>query len=163
MSVLWWTMAVFALDQAAKWLAQRGMTVGQRIPALPGLLEWRLMHNDGMALGLLSGHWLAGVVLPVLAVVIGALALRAYQPTGYKRVAAGLIAGGFAGNMLDRLVNGYVVDMIFFPWMPWYVCNVADVAICAGVGMLVISLLFRPKDWVKKERSHAKDDPDRAA
>jgi len=37
--------------------------------------------------------------------------------------------------------------MIYFPFLPWFVCNVADIAICAGVALLAGSLLFRPQDW----------------
>ena len=58
---------------------------------------------------------------------------------------------------------GYVLDMVYFPWMPWYVCNVADIAICAGIAMLMFSLLFRPADWTLKTegRAHGADRPDR--
>lgn len=55
--------------------------------------------------------------------------------------------GGFLGNFLERLWHGWVLDMIYFPFLPWFVCNVADIAICAGVALLAGSLLFRPQDW----------------
>ena len=120
-----------------------------------GVLELRLTRNDGMALGILSGNAVAIVVLPLLAVGVGLLIFRKYHMTGYTRVASGLILGGFAGNLLDRIVLGYVVDMIYLPWMPWFICNVADIVICAGVVMLAVSLLFRPQDWREHENHSA--------
>lgn len=144
--MFWMVLAgVFALDRASKlWvdIAGRGAQV-----LIPGLLELRYTTNRGMALGLLSGNLWATLVLPVVAVVVWWLAFRAYQPTTYKRVASAMLLGGFAGNFVDRLLLGYVVDMVYFPFFPWFICNIADIAICAGVVMLAGSLLLRPQDW----------------
>ncbi len=158
MALFWGIVAgVFALDRAAKIASENLLLPGRSLAALPGLLEWRLSYNQGMALGILSGsRWLI-LILPILAVGAGWLAMRRYCGTGYTRASCALVVGGFIGNWVDRLCYGHVVDMIYFPWMPWYVCNVADIAICAGVAMLAISLLARPQDW--RERN----DPDRAA
>lgn len=142
--------AVAAIDRVTKQWAGTALRSGETLTALRGLLHLRYTQNRGMALGFLSGQWLASLALPVVAVVVWLLLERRYEPTGYKRVASALMLGGFAGNFADRLLFGYVVDMIYFPWLPWFVCNVADIAICAGVVMLVISLAFRPQDWREK-------------
>lgn len=145
------------LDAVVKGLARTMAIPGRAFP-LPGLLEIRVTHNTGMALGILRGGGLAVFLLPPAVILAGWFLLRRYQPTRYIRVATGLIAGGFLGNFLERMIRGYVVDMFYFPFLPWFVCNVADIAICAGVGMLVISILFRPGDWREK---HGKDEPAR--
>ena len=156
---------VFALDRGAKWLSEAMLAASGRVVALPGLLEWRLTYNRGMALGFLADQKAAGILLPILVVAAGAILLKRYRRTRFIRLAVGLVVGGFLGNLADRLLLGHVVDMVYFPWMPWYVCNVADVAICAGVAMLMFSLLLRPVDWTLKTegRSHAADRPDRRA
>ncbi len=157
MAVFWSILAAVVIaDRGVKLWASATLQSAAALQPLPGLVEFRYAQNQGMALGLLSGNWLASLVLPVAAVVVWLLVGRRYQPTPWKRVASGLLLGGFAGNFADRLLFGYVVDMIYFPWLPWFVCNVADIAICAGVAMLAVSLLFRPRDWSEK---HAKDDP----
>lgn len=138
--------ATLLCDLATKALASAWLQ-GAEVRVIPGLLEWRLTHNQGMALGILSGDRLANLLLPLAVIAGGLFLLRRYQPTRFTRTAAGLILGGFLGNFVQRLARGYVVDMIYFPFMPWFVCNAADIAICAGVGMLVLSVLFRPKDW----------------
>ena len=114
------------------------------------LLELRLTHNSGMALGFLAGNRLASLLMPLVINVVAWFLLRSYQPTRYMRTVEGLVLGGFIGNFAERLLFGSVVDMIYFPFLPWFICNVADIAICAGVALLIISLFFRPQDWREK-------------
>ncbi|MCL1854938.1 MAG: signal peptidase II [Clostridia bacterium] len=146
---------VVTLDRAAKiWAGSLLVRAGSMV-ILPCLLEFRYTVNRGMALGFLSGQWLPSLILPLAAVMVWLLVGRRYKATRYKRIATALMLGGFAGNFADRLLFGHVVDMIFFPWLPWFVCNLADIAICGGVAMLAVSLLFRPQDWSDR---HGKDD-----
>ena len=93
------------------------------------------------------------LLLPLAVIVAGWLLMRRYCPTVFTRVAAGLIVGGFLGNFGERLLFGSVVDMLYFPWLPWFICNVADIAICFGVAMLVISTLLRPQDWRERREN----------
>ena len=157
MAALWiFTVLTAAADRAAKLIAQAGMNAGERIAVLPGLLELRFTHNTGMALGFLSQHAAAGIVLPPIAVGIGIVVLRKYRLSRFLLIALGLILGGFLGNYFDRVLYGYVVDMIYFPWLPFFICNVADVAITIGAVLMGISLLFRPKDWQTRNAEDAK-------
>lgn len=138
-------LATLALDAGTKLLASR--LLAERTVALGWLVELRLTHNDGMALGLFAGNRAAGMLLPLAVIVLGWLLLRRYRLTPFTQTACGLVLGGFLGNFLERLWRGWVLDMIYFPFLPWFVCNVADIAICAGVALLAGSLLFRPQDW----------------
>ena len=147
MTGLFWAVAAaaLALDVGSKLWAVRSLE--QAVTVL------RLSRNNGMALGLLSGNWLANLLLPLAVIVAGWLLMRRYCPTVFTRVAAGLIVGGFLGNFGERLLFGSVVDMLYFPWLPWFICNVADIAICFGVAMLVISTLLRPQDWRERREN----------
>ena len=149
------TALAVALDRAAKLLALANLTEASRVAVWPGVLEWRLTHNEGLALGLLSGNVLANLALPILAVAVGWLVLRRYRLQTDARVAAAVVLGGFLGNLIDRIASGYVLDMIYFPWMPWFICNVADVCICAGIAYLCASLLFAPGRWRLKTEENA--------
>ena len=73
--------------------------------------------------------------------------LRSTRISGLAPIALSLITGGALGNMIDRLANGYVIDM--FPFFGWFVFNVADAGVVAGVALCAFSLLFRPQDWSK--------------
>ena len=61
------------------------------------------------------------------------------------------MAGGAAGNMFDRLIRGFVPDMIETLFMQFPVFNVADSCLTVGCVLVMISILFRGKDWEKKE------------
>ena len=144
---VWIAAAVFAADRLTKVLAN-SLLIGQGSrKVIPYLLELRYSQNQGMALGLFAGNNLATLILPLLAVVGWFFVFRKHRPTWFTVVATALVSGGFAGNFVDRLFWGYVVDMVYFPFLPWFICNVADVGICLGVGMLALSLFLRPQDW----------------
>ena len=150
--MLFWmiTLLALALDAGSKLLAERYLQ--EQAIRLGWLAELRLTQNTGMAFGLLADQALAGILLPLTAILCGFLLIRHYRITRFTAAACGLVLGGFIGNFAERLIFGYVRDMIFFPWLPWFVCNMADICICFGVGALAFSLLFRPQDWQEKAR-----------
>ena len=141
-------LGALILDIVSKWLAA-GM-LNDTVVRLGGLVEFRLTHNTGMAFGMLAGSKLANLLLPLTVILCGWLLMRRYRATAFTRIAAGLVLGGFVGNFGERLLHGYVTDMLYFPWLPWFVCNVADIGICFGVALLAFSLLARPQDWEEK-------------
>ena len=148
--MLFWMIALAALllDAGSKILAES--LLQEQTVRLGWLAEFRLTQNTGMAFGLFSGQMLAGIVLPLAAILCGWLMMRRYRITRFTAAACGMVLGGFVGNFAERLIFGYVRDMIFFPWLPWFVCNVADIFICFGVAALAFSLIFRPQDWQEK-------------
>ena len=156
--MLFWgiTLLTLALDAGSKMLSASFLQ--EKTISIAWLLELRLTKNTGMALGIFSGSRLAGIILPVTAIFCGWLMMRRYRTTRFTTIACALVMGGFIGNFAERLLHGYVLDMIFFPWMPWFVCNAADIFICFGVALLAFSLLFRSDDWQEKEETNnAKD------
>lgn len=146
-------LAALALDAGTKLAAAHLLT--HKSVLLAGLAELRLAHNTGMALGIFSQTEWAGLLLPAAAVICGTLLMRRYRITAFTAVSCGLILGGFVGNYGQRLLQGYVLDMIYFPFLPWFVCNVADICICLGVALLAFSLLFRPQDWEERKTKDA--------
>ena len=103
MTGLFWAVAAtaLALDVGSKLWAVRSLE--QAVTVLPGVLELRLSRNNGMALGLLSGNWLANLLLPLAVIVAGWLLMRRYRPTVFTRVAAGLIVGGISCTLSRAL------------------------------------------------------------
>jgi signal peptidase II len=90
------------------------------------------------------------VLVTLLSIVaLGAVAIYAISSPANERLsqfALAFILGGAAGNIIDRIRLGYVVDFldVFYRGSHWPAFNVADSAICAGVGLLLIDTLFRP-------------------
>ena len=122
-----------------------------RVVLLP-VLELMRLHNEGAAFSFLSdaGGWQRWVFVGLgVAVSAGILVwLRRLPPTGQSLLAAGLslILGGALGNVIDRVVFGYVIDFVDVYWKShhWPAFNVADSAITAGVCLLILDILRNP-------------------
>lgn len=150
--------AAAAVDQLTKLLAKTYL-MGETLVLIPGWLQLHYITNDGMALSLLrGGRWLF-VVLTIVyfAIVIWAVAKKyIYKKPELWCIAA--ITGGAAGNLIDRIATGQVVDMICIPWFSTF--NVADLFITFGAVVLIAYIVFKDKDFLsdkKKEEQH--DDP----
>lgn len=134
--------AVVALDQATKWAACRYLpSEGTRFPVLPHLLELCRIHNTGAAWGVLQGRSVFLICFSIAAVaflVWRRRALLGYLPLGW--LVMGLLVGGICGNLIDRVFRKYVLDYLYFHWGAHYfpAFNVADAAICVGVGLFLL-------------------------
>ena len=126
--------AVLAVDQATKALVRATIERGDELGILPGI-DLVNTRNRGVAFGLFADGGAFLIVFAVLAIlgIVVFLAVNAGRP--HVWLPMGLLVGGAAGNLLDRLRDGAVTDFIDLP--AWPAFNVADMAITAGVlGML---------------------------
>lgn len=132
--------AVLAADQVTKALVRAGVELGSRDPILPGV---ELVHtrNTGVAFSLLQG---GGSVLIAFTAIAMLAVVSWFARTPARRgawVPAGLLVGGAAGNLADRVIHGAVTDFIDLPLWPAF--NVADIAITFGVAALLYVLEVR--------------------
>jgi len=154
------------LDQATKAWALAGLDEGVRHPVLGDLLGLQLLFNPGAALGLATGTtWLLTVVAITVVVVIVRVARR-LGSTGWT-IALGLLLGGALGNLVDRLIRdpgvfmGHVVDFIAYGDL--FVGNVADIAIVAAAGLLMLlSLMGVRLDGTRERREDVAEQADDA-
>jgi signal peptidase II len=129
---------VVALDQVAKAIVREHIALGEEVGFL-GPLRLTLSHNEGVAFGLAGGSGAPLVLVTALALGVVAYLFSRNPTRPGMWVAAGLLAGGAVGNLADRIRVGYVTDFIDLPaWPPF---NLADVAICGGVLLLVFVYL----------------------
>ena len=135
-------LTVFVADQTIKSMVEGSMRVGESITLVPGLLSLTYIKNDGGAFGILGGSQMILLVGSTVAVVVVLWMLLSGRPSKLTMLGCGLILGGAAGNLLDRLSSGEVTDYIHFSF--WYIFNAADAAIVVGVGLLLLSAL-RPE------------------
>ena len=134
------------LDQATKWLALSQLQLGIPEPVLP-FLNWLLLFNPGAAFSFLaqSSGWQRWffTALGFIACIYIVYMLRKHQDERLLCFALSLILGGAAGNVLDRLMYGAVVDFIDLHYANWHwpAFNVADSAICIGAVLIIASEL----------------------
>ena len=154
--------AIVAADQITKLLVMKHMELGETLPFLPGFLDLSYIHNSGGAWGILSGktYLLLPVTLLVMAVCVFFLR-TVYQKSKLLLWAITFVLAGGIGNMIDRVFRGgNVVDFLHFEFFPSFpVFNVADCAIVAGAGLLILYFLL---DLIKAKRGKAESSDEDA-
>jgi signal peptidase II len=141
--------AVFIVDQTFKWLVVTRLAPGRPRWLVPGVLSLRHTHNPGAAFGTLAALTGWGRALLLCALPLAALGLTLWiaRHLGERHhrivLAVGLITGGAASNLLDRIGRGFVIDYVGFfarrATSPTY--NLADLAIIAGIALLLWAAL----------------------
>ncbi len=145
---LWLSLGVIAVDQITKQMVAKSMEVYEVIPLLP-FLNLTRMHNTGAAFSILSSAPPLFFISIGLIVSIGVLVWLRLNQTGERLVAIALVCiqGGALGNIIDRATRGYVVDFIDVHAAGWHwpAFNVADSAIVAGAGLLIVDMVLQRK------------------
>lgn len=148
MMVLLLSVAIVILDQLTKQWVMVRFCLGESLPVIPGLFNLCYVRNTGAAWGIFGGlnGLLVGLSVVVLLVLI--FFRRSFLTDSLvHRLALALMMGGIVGNLLDRVRLQYVVDFLDFHWRIHHfpAFNVADSAICVGVGLYMVSTLFSTK------------------
>ena len=109
-----------------------------------GLVQFRLVHNTGMAWGLFGDSTFAlGVMSVVVCVVLTAfLLLNLKRVSAVELMGLGLVVAGGLGNAIDRFAQGYVVDFIETVFMDFPVFNVADIGVTCGFVLFLVGLFL---------------------
>jgi signal peptidase II len=137
---------VIALDQASKLWVRSFLEIGETWEPLPALADYlAIIHtwNTGMALGALKGtNGLFLALGEIICIVILFVYPLMTRNRGYLSIGLGLglILGGALGNLIDRVMVGYVTDIFLVSLLP--VFNIADLALVFGAIFLVLSLFF---------------------
>ena len=135
---------VLLLDQAVKTIVVRILPPDHSVPLIPGFFSLTHVRNTGIAFGLLSGLPIVVLLLAALTVVFLVVYNEGHWQRGpLSRAAAGLLLGGAAGNLSDRIRLGYVVD--YLDLSVWPVFNLADAAVVSGSALLLLALLRRKR------------------
>ena len=130
---------IFLVDRVLKKLVESSMKLGDSIPVVPGVLHLTYIKNDGGAFGILGGQGSILLLGSAVAVAFVLWMLLEGPPARLMALGCGLILGGAAGNLLDRLAAGEVTDYVDL--RVWPVFNAADTAIVLGVSALLLATL----------------------
>ena len=141
-------LVVVVLDQVVKALVRARLEYGESVVVIPGLLNMTRVHNTGAAFGMLDPIDFPFKGLVMILVPLAALAaLTIYAATldleqRLSRIGLSFVIGGAAGNLIDRVTAGYVLDFVDFYQGAWHfwAFNVADAAVNVGVGFMLLDL-----------------------
>ena len=132
---------VVIVDRLTKYISFRNLSEGESVRVIPGLFHITLVLNSGAAFGLFKGRSVFFTVLTTLVIVLICFyIIRARCKDLLTLTALGLTLGGAAGNLIDRVLFGYVID--FLDFRIWPVFNIADASITIGAFILIIRLLL---------------------
>ena len=159
MSIVMALLAVGAMvlvDQVVKyWTAVVIAPVGS-IPLIPGVVQLTYLENRGAAFSMLENQiWL---FLLITVVVIGAIIIalkKNYIQNTWGKVSLLIVCAGAIGNMIDRVMHRYVIDMIQVLFIDFPVFNIADIYVTVGVILFSIYYIFQHKDEKEKDKAES--------
>lgn len=133
-------LAVVILDQFSKYIVVENMALGESIPIIEEVFHLTYILNPGAAFGMFAHNRLFFIAIAVVVIGIIIWARREILASPWEiKAGCGLFLGGAIGNLIDRARQGLVID--FFDFRIWPVFNIADIAICIGVGLIIWNLL----------------------
>lgn len=133
-------LAVVILDQFSKYIVVENMSLGESIPIIEEVFHLTYILNPGAAFGMFAHNRLFFIAIAVIVIGIIIWARREILASPWEvKAGCGLFLGGAIGNLIDRARQGLVID--FFDFRIWSVFNIADIAICIGVGLIIWNLL----------------------
>ncbi len=144
-------IAIIAADQIVKHLTDLYlMPLGTSVPVVKGVFHFTSAHNQGAAFGLMQGwRWFFIVMTIVVCAALVFYLIRGRKVLSrFSRVVLSLLLAGALGNLIDRILLGYVRDMFDFCLINFAVFNVADSALTIGCALLVCNALFSRKGSV---------------
>lgn len=140
-------------DQITKYYARIKLQTVGTIPVIEDFFHLTYVENRGAAFGMLQGQKVLFTLLTVCIVAGLLYYISQNRESRFLKLTGTFIVVGAIGNLIDRLVLGYVVDFIDFRGIWQYVFNVADIFVVCGTMLLILGILYQDR----KERIEAKE------
>ena len=156
-------------DQFTKYLAVFHLKGKPDIPILKDILVLQYLENKGAAFGMLQNQKIFFLLIEILILLVIGFSLvkmPADKKYNLMHLTAVLVAGGAIGNMIDRVVQDYVVDFIYFVLIDFPIFNVADIYVTCATVLFVVTVLFYYKEEdfsflsIKQNRTKTPDQKD---
>ncbi len=138
------SMAVLTVaDQVIKFFVERDLRPVEEIPFIDGFLHWEYVQNTGAAFGSFSDNTVLLSIITGIIIFCGIVAIIIKKINNkFLLVTSVMIISGGLGNLIDRVMRGYVVDFICVEFIDFPVFNFADILVTCGAFMLIGYLLF---------------------
>ena len=148
-------LALVGLDQLVKYLVRVNIPLGGHRDLIPHVLGLSHIRNEGAAFSMLTGARWFFVVLTVAFLIFALWVLYARKithPMGKWTLV--LVIAGAAGNLIDRTLQGYVVDMFETLFISFPIFNVADIYVTVGGILFCVYYAFLHEKWQQREKHH---------
>ena len=133
---------IIIADQLIKYFVNTGLKPVGEVSVIDGFFKLVYVENRGVAFGMFKDmRWIFVVLTSALLLIIIFYMFKKRPSGKFFYICAGLIIGGGIGNLIDRVIYGYVIDYLSISFFP-PVCNFADYCITVGVFLLVIYIFF---------------------
>ena len=138
------------LDQLTKWLAVTLLQGNPSVPIIPEVFQLTYLENPGAAFGMLQNNRWVFLIVSTVGILAVFLYLLMKRPASKLLcLSLSFIVGGGIGNMIDRVLLGYVVDFFDFCLINFAIFNVADSFVCVGAGLLSLWVIL---DTIAEEK-----------
>lgn len=146
---VWLPLAIVLLDQLTKALVRSLVPLSSSVEVVPGFMNFTHVRNTGAAFGFLNAADFPFKTVAIAVVALAAIVWVGISAAGLPRhhwvarFGLAFIMGGAAGNLLDRVLVGSVVDFVDVYWRTYHfwAFNVADSAITVGVAIMILDML----------------------
>lgn len=134
---------IFIIDQISKVIISSYIGLNSSVRIIKNFFYLTYTNNTGASFGILKNSRILLIVLSIIALVILLRYISTFEETKYNILGLGFLMGGIIGNLLDRVLFGYVRDFLNFYIIGYDfpVFNIADIFIVLGVFILIISIL----------------------
>lgn len=152
-------------DQVVKFLIRSNLELGESVPFIPHVLNLTYYQNTGAAFSLFREHtWILALISAVVSVALVAVMVKRVFRHPVGQVILAVILAGAVGNLIDRVLFGYVTDMFQTIFINFAVFNVADCCLVCGVIAMMVYVLFFHEKLEKapagQEADHDAADPE---
>ncbi|MFS9035581.1 signal peptidase II [Streptococcus australis] len=135
-------LLLIALDQVVKWYVVKEIPLGGMRRFIPKVVSLTYLKNSGAAFSMLENQqWFFAIITLIAMGAAFVYLYRHIKGSLWLLLGLTLIISGGIGNFIDRLRQGFVVDMFHLDFMNFAIFNVADIYLSIGVGLLLIYLL----------------------
>lgn len=135
-------LLLIALDQAVKWYVVKEISLGGMRSFIPKVVSLTYLKNSGAAFSMLENQqWFFAIITLIAMGAAFVYLYRHIKGSLWLLLGLTLIISGGIGNFIDRVRQGFVVDMFHLDFMNFAIFNVADIYLTIGVGLLLIYLL----------------------
>lgn len=135
-------LLLIVLDQAVKWYVVKEIPLAGMRSFIPKVVSLTYLKNSGAAFSMLENQqWFFAIITLIAMGAAFVYLYRHIKGSIWLLLGLTLIISGGIGNFIDRLRQGFVVDMFHLDFMNFAIFNVADIYLSIGVGLLLIYLL----------------------